>query len=170
MSENPSWWPQSVYVPYADIPHIMFSMRHHIDDELVVKHQEELLRGELMAIIATMLTRLERFASEGHVFIPVRSLPFNLFQTFPSLFSNLSTSPLFSLCVTHRTVFDRSSSSHSWAICGEEFSRHTSMEPTFPSGRQNSTISGLRRRQGSFLAGHFCSKLQILLLVIPRRW
>lgn len=171
MSENPSWCPQSVYVPYADIPHIMFSMRHHIDDELVVKdeeHQEELLRGELMAITATMLTRLERFAPEGHIYIPVRSLPFNFFQPFS--FPNLSTSSFFSFCVTHLTAFDRSSSFHSWAICGEEFSRHTSMEPMFPSGRQSFTILGLQRRQGSCLVGYFCNTLQILLSVIPRRW
>ena len=79
MSENPSWCPQSVFLPYEDTPHIMFSMRHHIDDELVVKddeHQEALLRGELMAITATMLTRLEPFALQGHIYVPVRSLFF----------------------------------------------------------------------------------------------
>lgn len=85
MSENPSWCPQSFYVPYADSPHIMFSMRHHIDDELVAKdeeHQGELLRGELMAITATMLTRLEPLALEGHIYVPVRSTPSNFFSTF----------------------------------------------------------------------------------------
>lgn len=34
---------------------------------------EELLRGEALAITAAMITRLERFRSEGHSFVPVRN-------------------------------------------------------------------------------------------------
>lgn len=61
----------------------MFSMKHDI------KEQDNLLRGEFLAIVAAMITRLERFSSAQHLYIPVcESYPctFLLFYSFPLTF------------------------------------------------------------------------------------
>lgn len=43
----------------------MFSMKHDI------KEQDSLLRGDFLAIVAAMMTRLERFSSAQQLYIPV---------------------------------------------------------------------------------------------------
>lgn len=68
----------------------MFSMKHNI------KEQDNLLRGEFLAIVAAMITRLERFFSAQHLYIPVCEsihVPFYLFYSFPLTFFKV---PVFS--------------------------------------------------------------------------
>ena len=65
-----SYAPVSSYVSSSNkkCPHIMFSMKHDI------KEQDNLLRGEFLAIVAAMITRLERFSSAQQLYIPVREV------------------------------------------------------------------------------------------------
>ena len=62
-----SYAPVSSYVSSSNkkCPRIMFSMKHDI------KEQDSLLRGEFLAIVAAMVTRLERFSSAQQLYIPV---------------------------------------------------------------------------------------------------
>ena len=39
-----------------------------------IKEQDNLLRGEFLAIVAAMITRLERFSSAQQLYIPVREV------------------------------------------------------------------------------------------------
>ena len=67
LSNKPSWSPIAAYVnKREDQPHVMFTTRHDIDPR-----GEDLLRGEALAIAAAMITRLRRFSSEGHIYVPV---------------------------------------------------------------------------------------------------
>ena len=69
LSERPSWKPVSAFVPWSDeCPHVMFTIEHEIEEN------ENLLREEVLAIIATTLTRLKPCASAEHIYIPVSVL------------------------------------------------------------------------------------------------
>lgn len=70
-----NWSPIAAYTDLKRQPHVLFTMKHDHHPQ-----GEELLRGEALAITAAMVTRLERFRSEGHAFVPVRSysLPFSV--------------------------------------------------------------------------------------------
>ena len=69
LSEHPSWKPVSAFVPWSDeCPHVMFTIEHEIEEN------ENLLREEVLAIIATTLTRLKLCASAEHIYIPVSVL------------------------------------------------------------------------------------------------
>ena len=69
LSERPSWKPVSAFVPWSDeCPHVMFTIEHEIEEN------ENLLREEVLAIIATTLTRLKLCASAEHIYIPVSVL------------------------------------------------------------------------------------------------
>ena len=69
LSERPSWKPVSAFVSWSgECPHVMFTMEHEVEES------ENLLRGEALAIIATTITRLKRFASEEHIYIPASIL------------------------------------------------------------------------------------------------
>lgn len=63
-----NWSPVAAYIDLKTRPHVLFTMKHDIHPQ-----GEDLLRGETLAITAAMITRLERFRSEGHAFVPVRS-------------------------------------------------------------------------------------------------
>ena len=62
-----SYAPVSSYVSSSNkkCPHIMFSMKHDI------KEQDSLLRGEFLAIVAAIVTRLERLSFAQQLYIPV---------------------------------------------------------------------------------------------------
>lgn len=67
LSRHPSWCPVDSYFDTQGRPHVMLVMRHEMDQP-----EQELLRGEILAILAAIIARLETLYPEGHVYIPVR--------------------------------------------------------------------------------------------------
>lgn len=66
------WTPRHIWEPrYENFPHAMFTMEH----ALLKNEQEDLLRGEVLAIAAAMITRLEQPDLKDHVIIPVSVYP-----------------------------------------------------------------------------------------------
>lgn len=63
LSRHPSWCPVESFVD----THVMLIMRHEMDQP-----EEELLRGEVLVILAAIITRMETLYPEGNVYIPVR--------------------------------------------------------------------------------------------------
>ena len=60
------YMPVAAFVPRSrNRPHLMFCMKYNI------KEDDKLLRGEILAIVAAIITRLQRFSSGGHLYIPV---------------------------------------------------------------------------------------------------
>lgn len=64
---HPSWYPAESFVDTQGRPHIILIMRHEID-----KAKGELLRGEVLVILAASISRMETLYLEEHVYIPVR--------------------------------------------------------------------------------------------------
>ncbi|KAI9928133.1 hypothetical protein MW887_002166 [Aspergillus wentii] len=64
-SNEPPWNPVEAYKLPEEYPHTMFTMRHDVQGE------EELLRGEVLAIVAAMSTRMKLYSPSGHLYIPV---------------------------------------------------------------------------------------------------
>lgn len=91
-----------------------------------IKEEEKLLRGEFLAIVAAMITRLERFSSTQHLYIPVSRSYWMHFFPFAN---NLS---IRFLC------------SHSWDIFMEGSSRHIMTGMLWSSERQSSIIFCLK--------------------------
>ena len=61
-------WGEGSAKSTGEYPHLMFSLDHTISKE------EGLLRGEVMAILAATITRLEHFYPK-HLYIPVSNIP-----------------------------------------------------------------------------------------------
>ena len=61
-------WGEGSAKSTGEYPHLMFSLDHTISKE------EGLLRGEVMAILAATITRLEHFYPK-HPYIPVSNIP-----------------------------------------------------------------------------------------------
>ncbi|KAL1968426.1 hypothetical protein VTN77DRAFT_1955 [Rasamsonia byssochlamydoides] len=65
------WTPINAWQPPKGQPHVMFTMAHgYLGDEKL------LLRGEVLAIVAAMITRLERRSLQSHNIIPVMVFSF----------------------------------------------------------------------------------------------
>lgn len=64
-----NWYPKDAWQSGKpkDQPHVMFTVAHEYEG-----NDNSLLRGEVLAIVATMLTRLERNSFKHHNIIPVR--------------------------------------------------------------------------------------------------
>lgn len=67
LSDLPSWSPIAAFYYTEHPPHVMFTMRHDFEAN------DNLLRGEALAITAAVLTGLKEFTPE-YIYIPVRTL------------------------------------------------------------------------------------------------
>lgn len=67
--ERPEWSPQDAWKvrdKFPGYPHVMFTMKHDL-----LGDDEKLLRGEVLAILAIMASRLEAPDLKDHLIIPV---------------------------------------------------------------------------------------------------
>lgn len=69
------WNPVGTWKPPEGYPHVMFTMARGFQGD------DKLLRGEVLAIVAAMLTRLKIPSLRSHKIIPVSTMPcFPLYQ------------------------------------------------------------------------------------------
>lgn len=60
-----TWRPVNAWKPPEGYPHVMFMMEHGFQGD------DKLLRGEVLAIVAAMITRLQMPSLESHKIVPV---------------------------------------------------------------------------------------------------
>ena len=70
LPNKPAWKPVWTYVPSGGFSHVMLLLIHDVEED------DRLLRSEFLAIVATIITRMDHFASKPvkHVYIPVRDI------------------------------------------------------------------------------------------------